>query len=176
MGGDRAMSPVALTRWVALIMAVATASVGCAHTQQPERKVYIISEDASGVGSNVESGTGGAGAEAYCNELEKQCFKQCWRRNPDPSSIEKHSGKHHEHCTSKCRGVFMKCIKEQEELERQESQRRELHFPTMGAAIDWLRAHKTEVAVGTIVIVAGVIAAPYVVSIAVGGALILAPL
>ena len=46
----------------------------------------------------------------------------------------------------------------------------------MNAALEWLREHKTEVAVGTIVIVAGVIAAPYVVAIAVGGALVLAPL
>jgi hypothetical protein len=173
--GDKAMNPVALTRWVALITAVAIASVGCAHTQQPERKVYVISEDASGVGSNVESGTGGAGADAYCNELEKQCFTKCWRRKPSIPTIDKHSEKHHEHCASECLKVFMKCVKEQEELERQESQRKELHFPTINAALDWLREHKTEVAVGTIVIVAGVIAAPYVIAIA-GGALILAPL
>lgn len=70
----------------------------------------------------------------------------------------------------------MRCIQEQEELERQDSQKRELHFPTMNAALEWLREHKTEVAVGTIVIVAGVIAAPYVVAIAAGGALVLAPL
>jgi hypothetical protein len=62
-----------------------------------------------------------------------------------------------------------------EELERQESQRKELHFPTMEAALDWLREHKTEVAIGTVVVVAGVTAAPYVIAI-MGGALVLAPL
>jgi hypothetical protein len=46
----------------------------------------------------------------------------------------------------------------------------------MDAALDWLREHKAEVAVGTIVVVAGVIAAPYVVAIVAGGALVLAPL
>jgi hypothetical protein len=171
-----AMHPVGLTRWVALLIAVATTSLGCAHTQPPERKVYVISEDASGAGSDIESGTGGAGAEAYCNELEKQCFSKCWRRKPKIPSIDKGSGKHHEHCTKTCREEFMRCVKEQEELERQESQRKELHFPTVDAALDWLREHKTEIAVGTIVIVAGVVAAPYVVAIAAGGALILAPL
>ncbi len=71
----------------------------------------------------------------------------------------------------------MSCVKEQEELERQESQsrKRELHFPTVDAAIGWIGEHKTEVAVGTVVIVAGVVAAPYVVAV-VGGALVLAPL
>jgi hypothetical protein len=154
---------------------VATVGLGCVHTPPTERDVYVISEDASGVGSGVESGTGGAGAEAYCNELEKKCFKICWRRKPKISSIPKGSGMHHVHCTETCRGEYTKCVKEQEELERRESQRRELYFPTMNAALDWLREHKTEVAVGTVVIVAGALAAPYVIAV-VGGALILAPL
>ncbi len=166
------MHPAMWMRLTVLLAAVATASVGCAHTQQPERKVYVISEDASGVGSNVESGTGGAGAEAYCNELEKQCFKQCWRRKPKITSIPKGSGSHHGYCTTLCREKFDECVKE---LERQESQRKELHFPTMDGALDWLREHKSEVAIGTIVIVVGVIAAPYVIAI-IGGALVLAPL
>ncbi|MGZ3457774.1 MAG: hypothetical protein ACXU86_04635 [Archangium sp.] len=162
---------------MALLTAVATVSVGCAHTQQPERKIYVISEDASGVGSNVESGTGGAGAEAYCSELQKQCVNKCWRRKPEIPGIEKHSESHYRLCREKCLKVFMDCVKEQEELERQESQSRkkELHFPTMDAALDWLRGHKTEVALGTAVIVGGVAAAPYVIAI-MGGALVLAPL
>lgn len=71
----------------------------------------------------------------------------------------------------------MDCIKEQEELERQETQshKKELHFPTMDAALDWLRAHKAEVALGAVVIIGGVAAAPYVIAV-VGGALVLAPL
>ncbi|WP_239015216.1 hypothetical protein [Archangium violaceum] len=94
---------------------------------------------------------------------------------PELPSIEKHSEKHYKHCTSECLKVFMSCIKEQEELERQESQKKALHFPTMDAAINWLGDHKTEVALGTVVIVGGVAAAPYVVAI-LGGALVLAPL
>ena len=34
-----------------LLTAMAMACLGCAHTQQPERKVHIISEDAGGIGS-----------------------------------------------------------------------------------------------------------------------------
>jgi len=70
----------------------------------------------------------------------------------------------------------MRCIQEQAELERQDLQKRELQFPSMDAALEWLKEHKTEVTVGTIVIVAGVIAAPYVVAIAASGALVLAPM
>lgn len=166
-----------LSKLTVLMMAVAMATVGCAHTQQPERRVYVISEDASGVGSNLERGTGGAGAEAYCSELQKQCFQKCWRRKPKHQSIVKHSENHHKHCSSECLKVFMKCLEEQEELERQESrsQRQALHFPTVDAALDWLRAHKTEVALGTVVVVGGLSAVPYVIAI-LGGALVLAPL
>jgi hypothetical protein len=169
------MHLIGLTRLMTLLTAVATASLGCAHTQQPEQRVYIISEDVSGVGSDTESGTGGAGAEAHCSDVEKQCFKKCWRRKPELESIPKGSGQHHEHCVTLCRKEFNKCVKELEERERQESHRKELHFPTMDAALAWLREHKTEVAVGTVVIVAGMAAAPYVIVI-MGGALILAPL
>ncbi|MFE8600581.1 hypothetical protein [Archangium violaceum] len=171
------MRSVVLAQWTFLLMvvAVASASGGCSHTQNPERRVYVISEDASGVGSNLESGTGGAGAEAYCRELEKQCFKKCWRRKPKHPSIEKHSGNHHQHCASECLKVFMQCVKEQEELERQESQKKALHFPNIGAALDWIKEHKAEVALGTIVIIGGLAAAPYAVAI-LGGALVLAPL
>ena len=170
------MNPGVPTRVLALLVALAMASVGCAHTQPPERKVYVITEDASGVGSNVERGTGGAGADAYCSEMEKQCFTKCWRRKPKEPSIPKGKGKHHEYCTEMCLKVFNECVKEMEERERQESQKKELHFPTMDAAVNWIREHKTEVAVGTVVVVAGVIAAPYVIAIAASGALILAPL
>ncbi|REG28940.1 hypothetical protein ATI61_108483 [Archangium gephyra] len=171
------MRSVVLAQWTFLLMVVAVASGGCSHTQNPERRVYVISQDASGVGSNLESGTGGAGAEAYCNEMEKQCFKKCWRRKPKEPSIEKHTENHHKYCSSECLKVFMQCLKEQEELERQESQpqRKELHFPTVDAALDWIRVHKIEVAIGTVVIVGGMVAAPYVIAV-LGGALVLAPL
>ncbi len=169
------MGRAQLPNGMMLLMAVVLVSGGCVHTQQPEREVYVISEDASGVGSNLESGTGGAGAEAYCNEIQKQCFKECWRRKPKPPSIKKGSDVHHAYCTTVCLEEFNKCLKEQEELERQEVQKRELHFPSMDAALAWLREHKSEVAIGTVVIVGSVIAAPYVIAI-MGGSLVLVSL
>jgi hypothetical protein len=159
------------TRLLAPLTAVATASIGCAHTHQPERKLYVILEDASGVDFSDGPGVGGAGAEAYCNEIQKQCFTKCWRRKPEHPSIKKHSGSHHEHCSDKCLKVFMNCLKEQEELERQEK-KRELHFDNMDAARDWLREHTTQAPPGTHVLVAGV---AFVVAI-VAGALVLSPL
>ena len=60
--------------------------------------------------------------------------------------------------------------KEQEERERKNTR---LRFSDMDAALDWLRTHKAEVALGTVVVVAGVV---FIVSTGGAGALILAPL
>jgi len=166
------MREVFLTRWAALLTALAVASTGCTHAQRPERRVHVISNDVRGIDFNNERGTGGAGADAYCAELQKQCFTKCWRRKPDVPSIKKHTGKHHEHCTTKCLDVFNQCVKEQEELERQDSQKKELHFPNMDAALDWLRNHTAEAPPGTQVIVTGVAFAVAIVA----GALVLSPL
>jgi hypothetical protein len=104
-------------------------------------------------------------------------FQEVLEAEPKEPSIEKHTENHHKYCSSECLKVFTQCLKEQEELERQESQsqRKELHFPTVDAALDWIRGHKTEVAIGTVVIVGGIVAAPYVIAV-MGGALVLAPL
>jgi hypothetical protein len=109
------MKSVALTKLLVLLTVVAVASPGCAHIQPPERKVYVISTNVSGIDFSDARAIGGAGADAYCNELQKQCFTTCWRRKPEHSTIPKHSEKHHKHCTEKCLKVFMDCVKEQEE-------------------------------------------------------------
>ncbi len=155
-----------------LLTAMGLLSVGCAHTQQPERKVYVISEQADSTGSPEGPGIGGAGADAYCNEVQKQCFSRCWERAPRFTSIRKGSAEHHRDCTSMCLDEFMRCVKEQEALEQQ-SRKQELRFPNIDEALSWLRANKTQVAVGTVVIVAGV---AFVIATSGAGALVLAPL
>ncbi|WP_309896165.1 hypothetical protein [Archangium sp.] len=54
-----------------------------------------------------------------------------------------------------------------------EKKARELKFSRVDAAIEWIREHKAEVALGTVVIIAGV---AFVVTTGGAGALILAPL
>jgi hypothetical protein len=151
-----------------LLTAAALASFGCSHTQRPERKVHVIAEQAGGTDRSDGPGVGGAGADAYCAELQRKCHTRCKRRAPKYPGIEKGSPYHDELCTTECLAVFMKCLEEQAELERQE-----LEFSNIDAALDWLRRHKTEVALGTVVVVAGV---AFVVATGGSGALILAPL
>ncbi|MFP2896152.1 hypothetical protein [Corallococcus sp. 4LFB] len=153
------------------VLAVMMAAA-CGHTQRPERKTYVVSEDARGVGTAEGPGTGGSGAEAYCGEVQKQCFQKCWRRKPPITSVPKHSAMHHEYCTKTCREEFMKCVEEQEALERQAA-RPELRFSSMAAALDWLREHKAEVALGTVVVVAGM---AFTLAVAPAGLLVLSPI
>jgi len=166
------MLPVGPTRWMALLVAVAMALPGCAHTQEPERKRYLIHEDASSIDFEDTRGIGGAGAEAYCNELQIQCYDKCWRRKPEVPTIKKHSAMHREICTTKCREEFNECVDKQEELERQDAQSKKLTFPNIDKAVDWLREHTPEAPPGTHVVVAGV---GFVIAI-IGGALFLVPI
>jgi hypothetical protein len=84
------MHPAGLMRLIALLVAMAVANLGCAHTQVPERKAHLIAGDASSIDFKEDTrGIGGSGAEAYCNELQMQCYDNCWERRPSISSIKK---------------------------------------------------------------------------------------
>lgn len=66
----------------------------------------------------------------------------------------------------------MDCIKEKE-LQAKRGGSETLQFSNIDRALDWLREHKTEVAIGTVVVVAGV---AFIVATGGAGALVLAPL
>lgn len=167
------MHPPGLTRLLALLLSVALANLGCAHTQAPERKMYLIAKDASSINFKEDArAIGGSGAEAYCNELQIQCYNKCWASTPPFSSIKKHSAVHREFCTKKCREEFNECVDKLEKIERQDSLSKKLAFPNIGAALDWLEENTPEAPPGTTVVVAGV---AFVVVIA-GGALFLSPI
>jgi len=136
---------------------------GCSHAQRPERRVYVIAEGTNGIG-----GSGGRN----CDVEHIQCFDRCWNSAPPLTSIKRGSGKHHEYCTEECRREYMDCIKEKE-LQAKRGGSETLQFSNIDRALDWLREHKTEVAIGTVVVVAGV---AFIVATGGAGALVLAPL
>lgn len=104
-----------------------------------------------------------------CDEEFKQCMKRCWdKRYPWPHN-KPQSGWYHERCEQDCNKAYNDCEDEKEE----EKKRNELKFSRMDDAIAWLRSHKAEVALGTVVIVAGV---AFVLTTGGTGALILTPL
>lgn len=66
----------------------------------------------------------------------------------------------------------MDCI-EEKERQAQRGGSETLQFSSIDRALDWLKEHETEVAVGTVVVVAGV---AFIVATGGAGALVLAPL
>ena len=156
-------------RSIILLTAMAMASYGCAHSQRPDSRIYVVSEEAAGVGAALA--IGGAGDDICQKELEK-CMHVCWEKHqwPYPHNRQQ-SGWYYKRCTTDCNQAFKVC---EEEHEQSESARgKKIEFSRMKEALAWLRAHKTEVALGTVVVVAGV---AFVLTTGGSGALILAPL
>jgi hypothetical protein len=99
-----------------------------------------------------------------CDKEQVECFRRCWKRKP-PSPIERGGPSHYAHCQNTCREAYMDCLK-LNELHAQE-------FTAMNDAIDWLKRHRQEVMVGSIITAAGV---TFIVISAGAGVLVLAPL
>ncbi|MFP2913222.1 hypothetical protein ACLESD_51105 [Pyxidicoccus sp. 3LFB2] len=145
------------------LLAMVALCLGCSHAPRPVRaQTYVISEDALEVG-----GSGGRD----CHQEHLQCFERCWN-TPPPYPHRKGDGWHHAYCTRTCREAYVECVQEQASEEKNRS-RRTLEFPDIDEALAWLRAHQTEVALGTIVVVAGV---AFIVATGGSGALLLVPL
>jgi hypothetical protein len=99
-----------------------------------------------------------------CDAEHIACFQRCWKKKP-PYPRPRGSWEHHDYCQNKCLGEYMACL-EQQKLRLRE-------FSTLERAMDWLRRHKKEILIGTIVVVAG---ATLVVASGGSGALVLVPL
>ena len=146
---------------------LAMAGAGCAHTQQPESRIHVISENTHDLGATI--GIGGAGGRD-CQAEHEECFRRCWRKSHPPYP-HKHDEWYYKRCTADCSKAFNECMDEQEEETGKGVQT--LEFSRADQAIEWIRNNKTKVMLGTIVIIAGV---TFVITTGGSGALILAPL
>ncbi|HYO51743.1 hypothetical protein [Archangium sp.] len=155
-------------RLIVLVTVMAMASARCAHAQRPEPQIHIISEDAEGVGTAL--GSGGAGGHD-CQKEHEECMEICWKKRYPWPHNKRQAGWYYKRCTSDCKDQYNECMKEQEEAAKERGKK--LEFSRMAQAIEWIRVHKAEVALGTIVIVGGV---AFILATGGSGALILAPL
>jgi len=135
---------------LALMTVMVVASIGCAHAQRPAARVYVISESAEGVGSALATGGGGHD----CQQEHEECMDRCWKKRYPWPYGEEQSGWYHEKCITLCREQFVECEEEQEQLAREKVKK--LNFSRMDRAIEWLKDHKAEVSLGTLVLVGGV--------------------
>lgn len=155
-----------------LLMVAALACIGCSHTRATHARAptYLIDEDASGVGSAL--GTGGSGYD--CDDALNKCFKRCWESSRQPYPHLEHDEWYYEYCTRECRKEYMNCVEEKEKEEAEKAKKSSpLEFSSIDAARDWIRTHKSTLALGTVVIVAGT---AFILVTGGTGALLLAPL
>jgi hypothetical protein len=158
-------------RLIALLSAVAVACAGCSSVRpaQHNAQAYVIDEDASGIGSAL--GTGGAGYD--CDDELNKCFKRCWESSQQPYPHVERNEWYYEYCTRECRKEYMACVEELEQEEAERVKRRPpLEFSSFDKARAWIREHKSEIALGTIVVVAGT---TFILATGGTGALILVP-
>ncbi len=125
-----------------------------------ERRIYVISESAPG--------TGGSGGHD-CDQEQIDCFQRCWNARERPYPYVKRDEWYYKYCTKKCREEYLECIKEVKQTTRQVPS---LTFTSMDSALDWLKAHKTQLVIGTVVVIAGT---AFVIATGGSGALLLVP-
>lgn len=108
-----------------------------------------------------------------CFEVWEQCVKRC-NESPLPPHAEHYIASYKNaraalkaYCADECRKESDNCRRR---LERQAAE--VLEFRATGEAVDWLKRHKEEIAVGATVIITGVV---FYVGMSSGGILILAP-
>jgi hypothetical protein len=91
---------------LALFMCVAVTGFGCSHARpQVQRQIYVISDDALGVG-----GSGGPD----CDQEQIDCFERCWNTHERPYPYVKRDEWYYKYCTKKCREEYIQCIQDRE--------------------------------------------------------------
>jgi len=99
-----------------------------------------------------------------CNQEHHECYNRCKRRKP-PYPYEYKKPSHSSYCSETCLGEFMECMKA--------TGQHPVEFSETNEAIEWMKRHRKELAVGAVVVAAGV---AFVVVSAGTGVLLLAPL
>lgn len=99
-----------------------------------------------------------------CEKEQIECFRRCWKRKP-PYPYKRGGHDHHALCANTCREAYDDCLKL--------NQLHALEFTVMDDAIAWLKHHRQQLLVGTLVTAAGV---TFIVISAGAGVLVLAPL
>jgi hypothetical protein len=152
-----------------IALTTALAVIGCAHAQRPESRVYVVSESIEGLGTALAAG--GAG-DQHCQKEHEECVEGCWNKKNWPYPHNKNqSGWYLERCEHDCNEEFKQCEEEQEEAARRKDKK--LEFSRMDEAVGWIRTHKAELVLGTVIVIAGV---AFILATGGAGALVLIPL
>lgn len=144
-----------------LLTFMAVVCLGCGHASpQVRRQIHVISEDTRGIG-----GSGGRN----CDEEQVGCFERCWNARERPYPHVHRDEWYYKYCTKKCREEYVDCLEAVEKAARDAPR---LSFTNMDSALSWLREHKAQLIIGTVVVIAGV---AFIITTGGSGALLLVP-
>ncbi|REG37609.1 hypothetical protein ATI61_101596 [Archangium gephyra] len=110
------------------------------------------------------SESGACGRSRDCDQEHHECYQGCKKRKP-PYPYKRNSPEHIDYCNKTCLSGYMECLKA--------TGQHPVQFMGMNDAINWLKRHRKELLVGTVIVAAGV--ALVVVSSG-AGVVVLAPL
>ena len=105
---------------------------------------YAISSSGSFTGSLVR-----VAANRDCEEERDQCEEMCKASLTGANWTHASVGSKARICRDRCRPAYLDCSKLQERAEA-------VKFSTTDKAVDWLKSHREELLVGTVVVIAGV--------------------
>lgn len=107
------------------------------------------------------------GCRRDCSQEQIDCHRDCMRRKllPPLNHIPRGHPTHNEICRDRCLRAYMDCLAAEKA--------RALEFTAVDRAVEWLKEHRTELLVGTVVVITGV---TFVAVFSGAGFLVLAPL
>ncbi|ADO68726.1 uncharacterized protein STAUR_0922 [Stigmatella aurantiaca DW4/3-1] len=119
------------------------------------------------IGGDVQRHIIRASCARNCEDEFDACVKTCVKSLRGPNWSHANQGSKAAICRGRCFPTYTDCC-------RQREQAKALKFPVVDQAVDWLKSHREEILVGTVVVIAGV-AFVVVVAGSGGAALILVP-
>jgi hypothetical protein len=137
------------------------------HSWEPLRSVDLSQYPSRATDSGIQGRSVRVAWTRNCEDERDACVEMCMRSLTGPDWSHANRGSKFKICDGRCRPAYIDCCRLREQTEVRS-------FPVVGDAVDWLKQHRKEILVGTVVVIAGV--AFVVIGVGTGGAaLILAP-
>ena len=163
--GPGPMDAYELSRSVLVIREVQGTEV--THSWEPVSSVDLSQYPSRAIGNVLESRSVRVAWTRNCEDERDACVEMCMKSLIGPDWSHASRGSKFKICDGRCRPAYIDCCRLREQAEVRS-------FPAVDGAVDWLKQHRREVLVGTVVIIAGV--AFVAIAVGTGGAaLLLAP-
>lgn len=154
-----------LSRYVLVIKETPDAQI--THSWEPVSSLDLSKYPYRAINSDVQGHIVRVAWTRNCEDEFDACVKMCMSSLRGPNWSHANRGSKAAICRDRCRPAYNDCSQLRDQAEA-------LRFPIIDNAVDWLKHHRRELLVGTVVVIAGV-AFVVVVAGSGGSVLVLAP-